>query len=162
MQPRAWWLENCMQLYQAGESAIEKVDVACGRVFLDGRWSDLDGLPLDSDSSYLFQQIFWGGSPWSVVFAQTALNQAVIACALERYRLAHQHYPERLEQLMPEYSRTIPKDVVRGRPMLYENAGDGRFVLWSVGPNETDDHHKPGSDDWIWSFPTNAPSAKVR
>jgi hypothetical protein len=162
MQPRAWWLENCMQLYQVVETAIGNVDVAGGRVFLDGRWSDLDGLPLDSDSRSLFQQTFWGASPWSVVFAQTAVNQAILACALERYRLAHQHYPERLEQLMPEYSRTIPNDVVRGRPMLYENAGDGRFILWSVGPNQTDDHHKLLSDDWVWSFPTNAPAGVVR
>jgi len=55
-----------------------------------------------------------------------------------------------------------PSDVVRGRPMIYENDGDGKFTLRSVGPNQTNDRNKPGSDDWLWSFPTNAPAAVVR
>ena len=90
------------------------------------------------------------------------LPQAVIACALERFRLTHGHYPETPEQLIPEYLGAIPSDVVRGRPMIYENDGDGKFTLRSVGPNQTNDRNKPGSDDWLWSFPTNAPAAVVR
>jgi hypothetical protein len=159
-QPRVWWFDNCIQLYQAGEKAIAKVDVAGARVRLENDWSDLEGLPLDTETSLLLQQFYWAGaSPAIVVFAQTAANQAVLACALERYRLARGHYPERLEQLIPLYLQIIPNDVVRGRPMLYENPGDGHFILRSVGPNETDDRKNPVSDDWLWSFPTNAPGA---
>ena len=125
--------------------------------------ADLDGLPLDDETTHLLQQPYWAGaSPVIVVFAQTAVNQAVIACALERFRLTHGHYPETPEQLIPEYLGAIPSDVVRGRPMIYENDGDGKFTLRSVGPNQTNDRNKPGSDDWLWSFPTNAPAAVVR
>jgi len=46
--------------------------------------------------------------------------------------------------------------------MLYENTGKDRFILRSVGPNQMDDRNKPASDDWLWSFPTNAPPAAVR
>src|SRR6185295_10812718 len=129
----------------------------------DMNWSDLDGLQLNGGLDALLQQHYWSGpSPTLVVFAQTTLNQAVIACALERYRLAHGQYPETLEQLIPEYFRAIPKDVVRGLPMIYESEGKGEFVLRSVGPNQKNDHGKAVSDDWVWAFPTNAPPAKVK
>ena len=34
--------------------------------------------------------------------------------------------------------------------------------MWKrvVGPNEKDDRKNPVSDDWLWSFPTNAPLGK--
>jgi len=139
------------------------VDVAGARVRLDMNWSDLEDLPLSNDATSLLQQRYWAGtSPALVGFAQTAVNQAIIACALERYRLAHRRYPETLEELIPPYLRAIPNDVVRGRPMLYENTDDRHFILRSVGPNGTDDRKKAVSDDWLWSFPTNAPTAVVR
>ena len=163
LQPRSWHFDNCIQLYQAGQDAIQKVDVAGARVRMDMDWGDLEGLTLDSETESLLQQPYWAGaSPVIVVFAQTAVNQGIIACALERYRLAHGHYPETLEHLIPEYLSAIPSDVVRGRPMIYENDGDGKFTLRSVGPNQTNDRNKPGSDDWLWSFPTNAPAAVMR
>ena len=34
-------------------------------------------------------------------------------------------------------------------------------ILRSVGPNEIDDRKKSFSDDWLWSFPTNAAPASV-
>lgn len=163
MQPRAWWFEHCVQLYRAGQNAIQKVDVAGARVRLDTDWSDLEGLPLDGEITSLLQQPYWGTAfSQIVVFGQTAVNQAIIACALDRYRLAQGHYPESVEQLTPDYLPAIPNDVVRGRPMLYENAGDEHFILRSVGPNEMDDRKKPFSDDWLWSFPTNALAPVVR
>jgi hypothetical protein len=162
MQPRAWWYDNCIQLYQAGESAVEKVNVSGAHVRMDNNGADLDGLSLDNETTALLQPAWWSGaSPEMVVFAQTAVHQAVIACALERFRIATGPYPETLETLVPKYLRFIPNDVVRGRPMLYEKTGDGHFILRSVGPNETDDRKNPMPDDWLWSFPTNAPPVAV-
>jgi hypothetical protein len=134
------------------------VNVLDGRVELG--WADLSGLPLDQETTALLQQgWWWTAAPTSLVFAQTALNQAIIACALERYRLARGRYPENLDELRPNYLRAIPNDVTRGSPMLYENTGHGRFILRGVGPNKQSDLNKPSSDDWLWSFPTNAPAA---
>ena len=139
------------------------MDVSNSRFQLDIGWADLEGLPLDSSTSFLLQQPYWGASnPALVAFAQNALNQALIACALERFRLVQGKYPETLMELLPDYLTGIPKDVARGLPMLYENTGDPGFVLRSVGPNQTDDRSKPVSDDWLWSFPTNAPVKTVR
>ncbi|MBI4663722.1 MAG: hypothetical protein HY735_33390 [Verrucomicrobia bacterium] len=86
-------------------------------------------------------------------FAQTAADEAALACALERYRLAHGSYPERLEALAPRFIETLPHDVITGKPLTYRRTENGRFLLYSVGWNETDDGgispRQPGKDDQI-------------
>ncbi len=159
-QPRAWWFADCIQLHQAGQHAVDKTSVATGRVGpID--WDDLDGLSLDGDVHYLLQQQNWGGAnSANVAFSQNAVNQAIIACALERHLLAQGKYPDDLENLQPAYLEKIPSDPMRGRPMLYQRTDDRHYILRSVGPNEVDDRNNPSSDDWLWSFPTNAPAIK--
>jgi ABC-type transport system involved in multi-copper enzyme maturation permease subunit len=162
LQPRAWWFESCIELHNVGRDAIEQVDVAAGRIQSSIGWSDLSGLPLDSPSQELLQQqsMWWGAYPASVAFAQTSVNQAILACALERFRLANRVYPETLEQLVPALLARVPHDAVSGRPMIYQPGGAGSFILRGVGPNGTDDRKKPASDDWLWTYSTNTPSAK--
>jgi hypothetical protein len=161
LQPRAWWFENCIQLYSAGRNVLEQVDVAAGRIQQFNDWSDLSGLPLDSPSRELLQQSsWWGANPASVAFAQISVNQATIACALERFRLANRVYPETLEQLVPALLARVPHDAVSGRPMIYQPVGEASFILRGVGPNGTDDRKNKASDDWLWTYSTNTPSAK--
>jgi hypothetical protein len=160
LQPRAWWFESCIQLHNAGRDAIEQVDVAAGRIHEAMNWSDLNGLPLDSPSRELLQQSWWGANPASVAFAQTSVNQATIACALERFRLVNRVYPETLEQLVPTLLARVPHDAVSGRPMIYQPVGERSFILRGVGPNGTDDRKNNRSDDWLWTYSTNTPSAK--
>jgi hypothetical protein len=159
LQPRAWWFESCIQLYRAGQKAIECVDVPGARVRASELWEDLNGLPLDGDDTQVLQQGYWCGAyPVSVAFVQTAVNQAIIACALERYHLAIGAYPESLERLAPAYLVGIPHDIVRGEAMLYERTA-GRYILRGVGPNGISDQNKKASDDWLWTYPvpTNTP-----
>jgi hypothetical protein len=92
--------------------------------------------------------------------AQTAFNQAAIACALERYRLANGHYPETLMALAPRFISSLPDDVITGEPYKYRLTDDGRFVLYSVGWDEKDDGGVPGKllfdqekGDWVWEYP---------
>jgi len=161
LQPRAWWYESCVQLYNAGRITIEQVDVAAGRVRPASNWSELNGLPLESSSWQLLQQSFWGGAnPASVAFAQTAVNQATVACGLERFRLAKSVYPETLEQLVPALLARVPHDAVSGRPLIYQPVDGGNFILRGVGPNGTDNRSDKVSDDWLWAYSTRAPSAK--
>jgi hypothetical protein len=158
-QPRTWWYDNCIQLYEAGRNAVERVDVAVGLMTADFNWGDLRGLPLDGVANQLFQQgPWWGTSPTLVSFAQTAVNQAIIACALERYRLARGDYPETLEQLRPDYLDRIPSDIVRGRPIVYQRIEKESYILRGAGANGIIDSAKAPSDDWLWAFPspTNA------
>jgi ABC-type Na+ efflux pump permease subunit len=159
--PRAWWFESCIQLYEAGRNAIEQVDVGGGRIQQGMNWSDLSGLPLDSPSQELLQQSWWwGANPQSVAFAQTSVNQAILACALERFRLTNGVYPETLEKLVPALLDRVPRDAVSGRPMIYQAVAGGSFILRGVGPNGIDDRKQAASDDWLWTYPTNTASAK--
>jgi hypothetical protein len=95
------------------------------------------------------------------VLAQTGVNQALVACALERYRLDKGEFPGALEELASKGWLNIPLDVITGQPMKYRRTPEGRFVLYSVGWNEKDDDGKtvvdphtkvPDSDqgDWVW------------
>jgi hypothetical protein len=92
--------------------------------------------------------------------AQTAFNQAAIACALERYRLGNGHFPEALAALAPRFISPLPNDVLTGKPYKYRLRDDGRFVLYSVGWDEKDDGGVPGKTlfddqqgDWVWEYP---------
>ena len=94
--------------------------------------------------------------------AQTAADQAALACALERYRLANGQFPETLEPLTPRFISRAPNDVITGQPYKYHRADDGQFILYSVGWNDKDDGGVPGKvlfdqtqGDWVWSYPAN-------
>jgi len=95
--------------------------------------------------------------------AQTSVGLARVACALDRYRLAHGAYPEKLDSLTPQFLSQLPHDVINGQPLKYHRTDDGQFVLYSVGWNETDDGGQVGltakgdhdwrKGDWVWRYP---------
>jgi hypothetical protein len=74
--------------------------------------------------------------------AETMVNEGQIACALERYRLAHGAYPETLEALVPQFMERAPHNIINGQALKYRREGGG-FLLYSVGWNGTDDGGKP-------------------
>ncbi len=93
---------------------------------------------------------------------QVSVDQTRIACALERYRLAHGVYPATLDALVPACMAEVPHDIMNGEPYHYRLNVDGTFLLYSVGWNETDDggavahpQNSPKSidyenGDWVW------------
>ena len=83
--------------------------------------------------------------------AQTVSDRAAIACAIERYRLATGSLPKTLDQLVPIYIETLPHDVINGEPLIYRQEGNRRYLLYSVGSDQSDD----GGDfekDWVWLY----------
>jgi len=98
-------------------------------------------------------------------FAQTSVNLARVAIALERYRLGHGEYPDSLNALTPQFMEKIPHDIINGEPLHYRRTNDGQFVLYSVGWNETDDgggvvfegkktdRVDISQGDWVWRYP---------
>ena len=96
--------------------------------------------------------------------AQTTVDLARVACALERYRLGNGQLPETLEALAPKYIANPPHDVISGQPLKYRRTEDGQFVLYSVGWNESDEGGKveltkpggpdPKKGDWVWRYPS--------
>jgi hypothetical protein len=104
---------------------------------------------------------------------QNAVDMARVACALERYRLAHDEYPKSLDVLAPQFIAKLPHDIIGGQPsqgsgsasqpLHYRLTGNGQFVLYSVGWNETDDDGEVSlkengsvdrdTGDWVWRYP---------
>jgi hypothetical protein len=69
---------------------------------------------------------------------QTWLRCAYVALATERYRRAHNRWPETLAALVPEFLRELPADPYTGTPLKYRRLDDG-VVIYSVGPDGQDD-----------------------
>lgn len=97
------------------------------------------------------------------VATQAALDEAVAACALERFYQARHAYPERLEALVPAYLDRVPVDVMDGAPLRYRLTPDGRYLLYSVGWNGQDDRGQviwredgqrrdETEGDWAWQY----------
>jgi hypothetical protein len=113
----------------------------------------------------------WHNAVEKFAHAQSSINLARVAIALERYRLAHGEFPESLAGLAPQFIAQIPHDVINGGSLLYRRTPDGQFVLYSVGWNETDDggvlvagkgdlsHDESklpidlNQGDWVWKYP---------
>ena len=92
--------------------------------------------------------------------SQCMTDEALIACALERYHFVHGEYPKTLDALAPGFLDKIPADIITGKPLKYRVKKDGQFILYSVGWNEKDDGGVPGATkwgvpdpalgDWVW------------
>ena len=60
------------------------------------------------------------------------------AIAVERYRLAHDACPVRLDSLVPVYLETVPEDPFDLQPLRYLSDSEG-YRIYSIGPNGRDD-----------------------
>lgn len=78
---------------------------------------------------------------------QDKISQARTVCALERYRLNYDNYPEELSILVPEFLSAVPTDVATLRPLCYRKDGSD-FQLWTPSWNEQDE--TGGGDDVRW------------
>jgi len=69
-----------------------------------------------------------------------ALYQAtIVTLALKRWRLEKNEYPETLSELIAAgYLDELPMDPYSDKPLVYKKKNDD-FILYSVGPNFTDD-----------------------
>ncbi len=66
------------------------------------------------------------------------LQVARTAVAVERYRLARGHLPDRLADLVPSFREGIPIDPFDGQVLRYAKREPG-YVVYSIGPDTTDD-----------------------
>jgi hypothetical protein len=75
--------------------------------------------------------------------ARTDRSLTLLSLALAAYRAEKGHYPEKLDDLSPDYLERIPEDVFTGQPLKYNRTADG-YLLYSFGPNMTDDGGQSG------------------
>lgn len=96
----------------------------------------------------------------TLAHTQALVNEAMVACALERYRVSYGEFPENLNHLIPHLIQRLPSDVVGGRPLHYRRESQNCFALYSVGWNERDDggtavrnengYEVLAEGDWPW------------
>jgi len=176
--PSAWWDWNKTQEIDFILRGVPSVDPRSHRAYPQ-KDSDL-ATEIDKTCSR------WDASaPWNFystvtvpglkslvqkyAYGQTWVDEAQIACALERYRLAHGIYPDALNVLAPVYIDEVPRDVINGDAYHYKLREDGTFLLYSVGWNQKDDNGRivfqrdapdkidNSEGDWVWPTPRLGP-----
>lgn len=95
--------------------------------------------------------------PQRIFQSEATNNQALLACALERYRIHSGKLPLTLHELIPEYLNKIPNQVVINEPMIYKRFNDQDYLLYSIGWNMKDDggvisaYDHINQFDWVWA-----------
>jgi hypothetical protein len=176
LYPKGWsWQDQAALARYYFQVALPLVDTAQRRL-----------LPMDSrkirtqlQSADPFFQIFLTpklklilADSWLLAGAsQTFADLAAIACALERFQMAHGQYPATLDALCPQFLASIPHDVLRGTPVDYHPQPSARFTLYTPGIDGADPSAVPPgrhnahnrrrqsrddlqSGDWVWTYPT--------
>lgn len=103
----------------------------------------------------------WGGFPAPFlggVWGDAAMilfhrRCVVVACGLERYRLAHGAYPASLDLLTKELAGLSVNDPARPDRLPSYRPENGRYRLWSAGPDGKDDGGLSIENDWLWPEP---------
>ena len=93
-------------------------------------------------------------------FARTAaqVEFARTGIALERYRLAHGAFPEKLSDL-GETRADFARNPDGGGVLLYRREADGGYLLWATGPLSGGTISGPGAltdhrqAEWHWTMP---------
>jgi hypothetical protein len=169
--PRGWFEQNKASVGRMHlEFLVPVVDDKTRRISpsnVSRLNSALDQRLRDRSAYNWFGSLFMpalGGASARFAQGQAAVDLARVACALERHRLAHGQYPERLDALVPQFIPKLPHDIINGQPLNYRRNADGTFVLYSVGWNETDDGGRTvltkndrtldwKQGDWVWQYP---------
>jgi hypothetical protein len=138
------------QLIQQNADRLEKTMQNMWAIIREHRLACQQLLPAVANASRKFANV------------QTVLDQAAIACALERYRRTNGSFPETLEALAPGLMKTVPRDVIGGEPLPYRRTDNGQYLLYSVGWNVKDDGGQVGlgksgqwdiqQGDWVWRY----------
>ncbi len=182
LMPRGWIDQNKAVISRLCQRYIDAVDVPARHLSLArAKAADAEVEAL-REKPYLVYTImartFFAGSSTLLERAartQTACDQARVACALERYALEYQNYPDTLAALVPAYLDGVPSDVMDGAPMRYRRTEDGRYLLYGIGWNARDDggtvawkggasKDDPARPDdkegnWVWQYaPLNPPA----
>jgi hypothetical protein len=68
---------------------------------------------------------------------QAELRCMTVALAMERFRIKNGHWPERMDDLKPDYLAEVPIDPYDSQPIRCRRLADG-FVIYCIGPDHED------------------------
>jgi len=172
--PSGWFYQNMRTISEMGqEFTFPAVDPRAHRIFPEITEKGTHAIETMRTGPYtIFAKLLLPALQKAVQKSsrmQTYVDNAQIACALERYRLAEGKLPDALDALAPRFIDRIPNDVIDGKPLRWRRDADGGYVLYSVGWNRTDDggelawiKQKKDSEvdvtqgDWVWKMPARS------
>jgi hypothetical protein len=160
LMPEGWVYRNVQLMTDLRQVAIDSMDCSLGIM----RPSGVD------DAGKAGSAAFRKASPFAMLAKpatspigaalnatariQTLINETLVVCGLERYRLARGLFPDKLDALVPQFIRVVPLDPVDGVALHYRHIGQGSFLLYSIGWDEKDNGGAPtdaaGNGDWVW------------
>ncbi len=164
LAPSGWWNQNRLASARAYQQALSQIDLDKRVVSKDrARPNSIkDRSGAISPTRLLAQTTYTVVPAEQFAYAQTQVDLARVACALERYRIASGDYPSSLDQLVPRFMPRLPHDVIDGAPLRYRNEGQGQILLYSIGWDGVDNHGRvmrhfhDGIDitlgDWVWRY----------
>jgi hypothetical protein len=109
-----------------------------------------------------WEEIFGVGPtsiPHKTIQAEAARRIVITAIALKRFQLKQGGWPQRLNELAPEFISSVPIDPFDGKPLKYHPNTDGTYCLYSVGEDGIDDGGDvtpaapssfTGTANWSW------------
>jgi len=162
LAPRGWWYQNLVNCAVIKAKSLDGFDLEHATIsprIFDAGARDLNQFFEHKSPFKLLAAIAipnTARATQTLAYDQTLANEAQIVCALERFHLANGNFPETLDALVPQFIEKLPHDIIGGQPLHYRRTESGKFLLYSIGWNETDDGGVPGilSDpkqgDWIW------------
>ena len=164
--PRGWVYQNLTRIALLDGEVLKGLDTKNGLVSsaLTEKAASDTIAALDHFSPYTYLAAFavpnFSSAVRWLARSQCMTDEALIACALERYHIVHGEYPKTLDALAPGFLDKIPADIITGKPLKYRVKDDGGFLLYSVGWNQKDDGGVPGATkwgvpdpalgDWVW------------
>lgn len=111
---------------------------------------DLDDIVKEqADGNFLLESLMpaYDGVRFAMERSIGEQDGAVLAIAIERFKLANGRLPEALDELVPEFIAQIPLDRVTGQPVKFVVKGDDPLI-YSVGTNGIDNGGVPASDKY--------------
>ncbi len=160
--PRGWFRQNQVRANRSVDEILKNFGQRDGELH-QRKFGSPTPLRIEGPRPYRFMHSRTSVSVYKTVTniylrTQTLLQQARLACALERYRRDQGSLPLTLEQLVPGYVARLPRDVIDGAPLRYRREDEGGFVLYSVALDARDDGGMPEDEkhsgtravDWLW------------
>ena len=63
----------------------------------------------------------------------------IIDLAIRAFQLDRGELPVTLDELTPQYLDRVPRDPFTERPLIYRREPNGKFLIYSAGPDQDDD-----------------------
>jgi hypothetical protein len=98
--------------------------------------ADIKQWPECETDTLLCNLLFYQFETMNLLIVGDLLNKAELRCAAtaiaaERFRQDHNRWPEKLDQLVPQYLKSVPRDPFVDEPLKFRQLKDGVFIYYN-------------------------------